>query len=440
MAAVLIIEDDVAFAQLLVRFLQRHGHVVSTASRVQTGIGALKAEVFELVLLDYRLPDGEGWEVLQYLRGQGSPMPPVIVMTTFNDVKTAVRTIRSGASDYITKPVNPDELLLAIKEATTASRANSTQAVATPLYIEGASEAAIRLQKHIALVAPTDFSVIIQGESGTGKELAARMIHAQSKRRDAPFVALDCGVLSQELAGSELFGHVKGAFTGAVIHKTGMFEAAHGGTLFLDEVGNLSYEVQVKLLRALQERTIVPVGGNKPVRVDVRIIAATNDDLRDGARNGRFREDLYHRLNEFGIDMPPLRERRTDIPLFVAHLVQQTNTELGKQVKGVTDSVMALFMSYEWPGNLRELRNIVKRAVLTAETNEIDLHNLPQDMQVLPNKQPIDEGLKTIQADNEKELIVKALADARYNKAKAARLLHIDRTTLYYKMNKYNIS
>jgi two-component system response regulator HydG len=440
MAAVLIIEDDVAFAQLLVRFLQRHGHVVSTASRVQTGISALKAEVFELVLLDYRLPDGEGWEVLQYLRGQGSPMPPVIVMTTFNDVKTAVRTIRSGASDYITKPVNPDELLLAIKEATTASRANSTQAVATPLYIEGASEAAIRLQKHIALVAPTDFSVIIQGESGTGKELAARMIHAQSKRRDAPFVALDCGVLSQELAGSELFGHVKGAFTGAVIHKTGMFEAAHGGTLFLDEVGNLSYEVQVKLLRALQERTIVPVGGNKPVRVDVRIIAATNDDLRDGARNGRFREDLYHRLNEFGIDMPPLRERRTDIPLFVAHLVQQTNTELGKQVKGVTDSVMALFMSYEWPGNLRELRNIVKRAVLTAETNEIDLHNLPQDMQVLPNKQPIDEGLKTIQADNEKELIVKALADARYNKAKAARLLHIDRTTLYYKMNKYNIS
>ena len=441
MAAILIIEDDITFSQVLEAFLTKNGFSIALADNVKTGKTLLQHNSFDLILLDYRLPDGSGMDILMFLRNNQLQVP-AIVMTSFHDIRTAVKTIRSGAYDYITKPVNPDELLLVIREALVKRETPSPAGVQPAEYIAGTGVAAQKLQAHIQLVAPTDFSVVIQGESGTGKELAARNIHDLSKRKDAFFVALDCGALSPELAGSVLFGHVKGAFTGATQDKKGLFEEANGGTLFLDEVGNLSYEIQVKLLRALQERIIQPVGSNNYINVNVRIISATNDNLLNSVRSGKFREDLYHRLNEFSIYIPSLHERKEDLPLFIDHFIQQTNYELGKQVKGVTNDVNTLFLNYDWPGNLRELKNIIKRGVLLAAGNEIGPSELPNEMlltvrEALPRS---TRDLKTIQEINEKQQIIKALEQTRYNKSKAAKLLNIDRTTLYYKITKYNIT
>jgi len=438
MATVLIIEDDNSFSLLLERFLSRHGYDITIAADIKNGRKALTDRRYDLILLDYRLPDGLGLDILAHINELPQPRSKVIVMTTFNDVRTAVQTIRMGASDYITKPINPDELLHAVNDALGNKREKSEKAKEISAYVAGHSPAAQLLKKHTELVAPTDFSVIIQGESGTGKELAARTIHNLSKRNGAPFVALDCGALSAELAGSELFGHVKGAFTGALQNKTGLFEAADGGTIFLDETGNLSYDVQVKLLRAIQERTIVPLGSVKSKKVDVRIITATNENLLNAVKEGRFREDLYHRLNEFKIEMPPLRQRIEDLPIFCDTFIQQTNTELNKHITGLSNEAMDIFLHYDWPGNLRELRNIIRRAVLTATSSRVELSDLPPEMLTSINNTP-DSSLKSIQEDQEKDMILKALAEARYNKSKAARILDIDRTTLYYKMNKYNI-
>jgi len=437
MATILIIEDDATFSQLLEGFLHKNGFSVTVAGDIARGKNHLEQQFYDLLLLDYRLPDGNGLSLLEWLRDNNMTTIPII-MTSFHDVKTAVKTIQTGAFDYITKPVNPDELLMVIREA--ISKANAPVAQPQVKYPRGAGETARKLYEHIELVAPTDFSVIILGESGTGKELAARNIHELSKRKKAPFVALDCGALSAELAGSALFGHIKGAFTGALQNKRGLFEEADGGTLFLDEVGNLGYEVQVKLLRALQEREIQPIGSNQHIRTDVRIICATNDNLLNTVRNGKFREDLYHRLNEFTIYMPSLRERKEDISTFVDFFIGQTNNELGKKVTGVSDEVFSLFLRYDWPGNLRELKNIVKRAVLQADASEITTAHLPPEMQPTVLKSlPDPNGLKLAHALREKELILKALDQVKNNKAKAARLLKIDRSTLYYKMTKYKI-
>lgn len=422
---------------MLEQFLLRHGYEVTVAHNVKTGKACLLTKNFDLVLLDYRLPDGLGMDLLTILHSQYKHTAPII-MTSFHDVRIAVKTIRSGAYDYITKPVNHDELLLIIQEALSKKDAKTAPVVRMPKFIEGTSMVSKQLHEYIKLVAPTDFSVIIQGDSGTGKELAARSIHNFSKRSGSAFVALDCGALSAELAGSELFGHVKGAFTGALQQKTGQFEAADGGTIFLDEVGNLSYEIQVKLLRALQERVIQPVGSNKQIKVDVRIIAATNENLLNAVKNGKFREDLYHRLNEFKIQMPALQERREDIMLFVDYFIKQTNSELGKKIKGVSKDVELLFMKYDWPGNLRELRNIVKRAVLLTTTDEISVAALPNEM-LLSVQREAAQLAAPHNATDEREMIINALEETKYNKSKAAKLLNIDRTTLYYKMSKYNI-
>jgi two-component system response regulator HydG len=281
----------------------------------------------------------------------------------------------------------------------------------------------------------------VQGDSGTGKEQVARSIHNKSKRSGRPFIAIDCGALSNELAASELFGHIKGAFTGALLDKKGQFEAADGGTLFMDEVGNLSYEVQVKLLRALQEREIQPVGSNKIIKVDVRIVTATNDDLINSVKNGSFREDLYHRLNEFKIQLPPLRDRPEDMSLFIEYFIKQSNREFDKRVKDVSPDVNMLFQTYDWPGNLRELKNIIKRAVLLTNTDTIEMEALPEEMAFTVSNaaKTASADLKQIQSETEKELIEKTLKEVKYNKSKAAKLLNIDRTTLYYKMAKYGI-
>lgn len=441
MAGILIVEDDLTFSQILEGFLRRHHHEVYTAANVKAGIELLESKGADILLLDYRLPDGTGLEVLGHLTAQDKKIPSV-VMTSFQDIRTAVKAIRSGAHDYITKPVNPDELLMIINELLQQSGSNAGDVNKdAPGMVLGDSAVAVEVQQHISLVAPTDMSVIIEGESGTGKEQAARTIHDLSKRAGKPFVAIDCGAIAKDLASSELFGHMKGSFTGALQNKKGQFELADGGTLFLDEVGNLSYEVQVKLLRALQEREIQPVGSDKIVKVNVRVITATNDDLLSSVKKGEFREDLYHRINEFKIKLPALRQRGDDMILFVQHFINQSNKELGKNIDGLSSEVKLLFDKYDWPGNLRELKNVIKRAVLLSRGSLITKDAIPAEMVYeIENAHVINAtDLKTIQSETEKELIIKTLEQTRYNKSKAAKLLNIDRATLYYKMTKYEI-
>lgn len=439
MAAILIVEDDNTFSQLLESYLQRNDFATATAGSITEAKQLIGQQSYDLILLDYRLPDGTGIEILEQIRSAGSDTP-VIIMTSFYDIRTVVQTMRCGASDFITKPVNQDELLLTIRQVLHKKQQPAVLSQPMPEYIKGISAGARQLYEYIELVAPTDFSVIIQGESGTGKEQAARSIHDLSRRKNAPFVALDCGALSAELAGSELFGHIKGAFTGALQNKKGLFEMANGGTLFLDEVGNLSYEVQVKLLRAIQEREIQPIGSNTIIKVDTRIICATNDNLLNSVNRSKFREDLYHRLNEFSIQIPALRERVEDIPLFIDFFIAHTNRELQKNITGASPQVMDLLKHYDWPGNLRELKNIIKRAVLLANGNEITTADLPQEMLMPMYNNVQQKGLKDIQSNNERELIIETLKKAKFNKSKAAKLLNIDRTTLYYKIAKYRIN
>lgn len=439
MAHILIIEDDLTFAGILRGFLEKKGHSVAAAHNVKEANTSLQKQQYDILLLDYRLPDGTGLDVLQNSTLQ-EHCAQVIMMTSFNDVRTAVNAMRMGAYDYITKPVNPDELLMILQEALQKNDKTVQPAPSGAEFVEGTSAAAQQIHDYIKLIAPTEMSVIIEGESGTGKEQAARKIHQLSKRSNGPFVAIDCGALSNELAASELFGHIKGAFTGALHNHKGQFEVARGGTLFLDEVGNLSYEIQVKLLRAIQERIVQPLGSNKQVQVDVRIITATNDDLLGSVKAGRFREDLYHRINEFSIKLPALKDRGQDMELFITHFIMQANKELDKHVTGIADDVRKLFYNYDWPGNLRELKNIVKRAVLLTNSATIGMDALPEEM-VITVEQPVHPAndLKALQEMSEREMIIKTLKEVKYNKSKAAKLLNIDRTTLYYKISKYNI-
>jgi two-component system, NtrC family, response regulator HydG len=332
MAKILLVEDDITFSQLLQHFLAKNGHAVEAVNTIKDSFKLLALLKFDLLLLDYRLPDGIGLDVFIKAIENGEKIP-AIIMTSFNDVRTAVKAMQAGAFDYITKPVNPDELMMIIGNALNQKEDIPEQAQ-NPKdgFIKGSSEDADKLHAYIEIVAPTDMSVIIQGETGTGKEYAARAIHQLSKRADKTFTAIDCGALSRDLAASELFGHIKGAFTGAITDKKGLFETSDGGTLFLDEVGNLSYDVQVKLLRALQERTIQPIGSTKQIPVNVRIITATNDDLLNSVNNGDFRQDLYHRINEFKIQLPSLRDRGNDLDLFINHFIALSNQELNRNV------------------------------------------------------------------------------------------------------------
>ena len=442
MAKILILEDDTTFAQLLEVFLTKNGHEISLATHIKSSFKLIENESFDLFLIDYRLPDGIGFEVITHTRNLGITTP-IIIMTSFNDVRTAVKSMQLGAFDYITKPVNPDELLMVIKSSLTKKESkDDKREVADADLIKGKSAIADKLYQHIDLVAPTDMSVIIQGESGTGKEFAARTLHQQSKRAAKPFIAIDCGALSKDLAASELFGHVKGAFTGALNDKKGQFEAANGGTLFLDEVGNLSYEVQIKLLRALQERIIQPLGSTKQINVDVRIITATNDDLLNSISAGEFREDLYHRLNEFKIQLPALRNRGSDLELFINHFVQLSNRDLGRNVKSISAEAKSLLLNYDWPGNLRELSNVIKRMVLLTPGEVAQVNALPDEMMISVNQQTLpgsSSDLKAVHEQNEKTLIAEALIKAKHNKSKAAKMLNIDRKTLYAKMERYGI-
>lgn len=440
MAKILIVEDDTTFSQLLEGFLRKHGHNITTAKNIKSALKHISEDTFDFLLLDYRLPDGTGMDVLEKVR-ENSGNIPVIIMTSFNDVRTAVKAMQSGAFDYITKPVNPEELLMIMGEAMRDKNENIS-AEAGPEFVKGASPQSDKLFEHIDVVAPTDMAILIQGESGTGKEYVARAIHRQSKRAAKPFVAIDCGALSKDLAASELFGHVKGAFTGAIADKRGVFEWADGGTLFLDEVGNLSYDVQVKLLRSLQEKVIQPLGSNKQIPVNVRIITATNDDLVNSVGEGGFRQDLYHRINEFKIQLPPLRARGSDIDIFIKHFIKLANAELGRSVTGLAADAKAILHKYDWPGNLRELKNVIKRMVLLSLSEIAGTDTLPDEMLFsvshnIPQNRQSD--LKAQNEINEKQLIQKTLVQVKYNKSKAAKLLNIDRKTLYSKIERYGL-
>lgn len=442
MIKVLLIEDDRTFAKILQTFLTRKGFDVDVRYDLKSGEEALQSNKYRLLLLDYRLPDGIGLDLIT-VSGEVTPTIPTIVITSFNDVRTAVKSMQSGVYEYIIKPVDPEELLLVINQALKAPGAEEKKLNLPKNFIRGNSAGSDQLYEHVALVAPTDMSVMILGESGTGKEHIARSIHDLSKRADKSFVAIDCGVLSRELAASELFGYVRGAFTGALQDKKGLLESANGGTVFLDEIGNLGYDVQVKLLRMLQERTIQPVGSSKYIHVDIRLITATNEDLPGAIANGSFREDMYHRINEFKIVTPPLRERGEDLELFVHHFIQLANTELNRKVEAVSPDVLAIFKSYDWPGNLRELKNVIRRMVLLTPGAIADQAALPAEMMTSmpqPSARAQTEDLKLNQEHTEKELIAQALQKTRYNKSKAALLLNIDRKTLYAKMERYGIS
>lgn len=436
---ILIIEDDLAFGTMLSGWFKKNGFSAKVATNITDARKEILKNPYSLILSDLRLPDGDGIMLLQWIKEIKKDIP-FIIMTSYADVSTAVLAMKLGAEDYLQKPINPailrekiDSVLNSAKPKETAPRKNKSKILSSG-FVAGKSLAAKTMQDHILRVAPTKMTVLILGESGTGKEFAARLIHDNSTRKDAPFIAIDCGALSGELAPSELFGHLKGSFTSAHDNKTGIFEQAKGGTVFLDEIGNLSYEVQVQLLRALQEKKIRPVGSAKDIDIDVRIIAATNENMISAISEGVFREDLYHRLNEFSISVPPLRERADDIMTFANEFLKQANEELEKDITGFDAEAQKILMQYSWSGNLRELRNVVRRSALFANSDIITEQDLPQ----LTSAKIETEDL-ALNPGNEKEQIEKALKKARGNKTLAAKLLKIDRKTLYNKIHLFNI-
>ncbi|MBV9986260.1 MAG: sigma-54-dependent Fis family transcriptional regulator [Chitinophagaceae bacterium] len=518
MSKVLIIDDDLDMCRLLERFLVRNNFEVRFAHTGKKGLEEVQNFPPDVILCDFRLEDTDGKDLLLQIKSI-LPEVPVIIITGYSDIKVAVEVIKHGAYDYVTKPLFPQEILITINkaiadaknrppESTTISIETDAEPRQVPVqtdtparkiikktgngkYIFGDSKEFRHILKQMDLVSPTNYSVIIYGESGSGKEVIAQEIHSRSKRKNAPFIAIDCGALSKELAGSELFGHEKGSFTGALNQKVGSLEIANGGTVFLDEIANLPYDVQVSLLRVVQERKMRRIGGNKDIELDIRIIVASNEKLWEATKKGKFREDLYHRFNEFSINVPPLRERRNDIMTFAHFFLEHTNAELDKHVEGFQPEVEHIFKTYSWPGNLRELKNVVKRSALLADESFIDVTALPfelvnhskllfdstpgqheayeethyhvEEKPVVPDvrdypraapasvsEEPVPHMVKskpievnehtyrTASIDAEYEMIVQALKKANYNKSKAAKLLNVDRKTLYNKMKQYN--
>ncbi|MCH7412486.1 sigma-54 dependent transcriptional regulator [Belliella sp. R4-6] len=473
MANILVIDDNLDICNLLKRFLTTKGHQVETTLSGKNGIELVKSQKFDLILCDFKLRDIEGPDILQEVK-KISPETKLAIITGYSDVRVAVEVMKKGAFDYVVKPLIPDEILSLIDRAMNTpsvvpaveeninkkkDKSSETPQLDTQDYIWGKGEASKSLLKEVSLVAPTNFSVIIYGESGAGKENIARTIHNLSERKDMPFVPIDCGALTRDLAGSELWGHEKGAFTGAQSAKQGQFEIADGGTIFLDEIANLSYDIQIGLLRLVQEKKLRRIGGVNDKTIDVRIIVASNENLKESVSKGKFREDLFYRFNEFIINVPALRERGKDIMLFAEHFLSAANIELKKDVKGFSKEVSELFMRYEWPGNLREMRNIIRRSLLLTDGENVEISAIPHEIvhankfnfqgeaspqpftSSQPNIQKQEElvDLKEIAAQAEADAIKKALLENNYNKTKVAKQLGIDRKTLFNKIKLHNI-
>ena len=447
MTRILIVEDDVAFCKMLQTFLEKKDFEVSVVFTVAEAFQLLEKNKFEIILSDVRLPDREGLEILATVKEKNLRCQ-VIMMTSYAEIRMAVNAMKEGAFDYISKPFNPETILQTIQNALDLNATDQgledqeqpavrkTQ-LQSDTFVDGVSDASRKLSDYINLVAPTTMSVLITGESGTGKEQIAKSIHKKSKRSSNAFIAVDCGAIPKELGSSEFFGHIKGSFTGAISNKTGHFEAANGGTLFLDEIGNLGYDLQVQLLRALQERKVKPVGSSEEVAVDIRVITATNEDLYALVKEGKFREDLYHRLNEFTLKVPALKDRAEDLLIFSNFFLQLANEELEKEISGFSEKVVEAFLNYQWPGNLRELKNMIKRAVLLTRDEVISVNVLPHEIATAKKS---DDSFGLFKNQNEQELILEALEKVNGNKSKAAKLLSIDRKTLYNKLKQYDIS
>lgn len=466
MQRLLVIDDEVEICQLLDRFLSRKGYEVDTAYNGKDGLQKHRKNAYDLIITDFRLPDISGLDLLKEAK-RIHPSIQVVVITGYSDIRMAVEVIKYGAFDYVTKPLYPEELLHLVQaalsddnsarqneaveatsnteEATKRKSDNGKPQKSRPRrgnnYLVGNSPKSKNIYKNLEIVAPTNMSVLITGETGTGKEYVAREIHKLSKRSDETFIALDCGALPKEIAGSEFFGHEKGSFTGASVNRDGKFKLADGGTLFLDEIGNLTYEIQLKLLRVLQERKFSRIGGSKDYDVDVRIVAATNENLKVLVDEGHFREDLYYRLNEFQIALPPLRSRKEELNLFIDKFLNDANAQLEKEIIGLSEEVREKFEAYSWPGNLRELRNVIKRCVLLSPGNRIELHTLPEEIiyGADPREEDSKDSLRGAAHEAERERILEVLAETGNNKSKAARILNIDRKTLYNKLKNYNI-
>ena len=449
MDKILIVDDDPDISKLLKKFLEKNQFETFCVDRGDAAIKHIKKHKVDLVLCDYRLPDTAGIDLLKEIKAYNREIE-VIMITGYSDVRVAVNALKLGALDYVTKPLYPDEILLTINSALKNNKRSSPVTVMDRFdqkYVIGESEQSRNVEKLIDLVAPTDMTVIIEGETGTGKEYVAKAIHSRSKRNGKPFVAIDCGAISNDLAGSELFGHIKGSFTGAVSDKLGSFEMANGGSLFLDEIGNLSQENQVKLLRVLQERKIVKIGSVAEVPIDVRIIVATNEGLKNAVDDNKFRSDIYHRLNEFKIELTPLRGRKPDIRLYSYYFLNKANKSLNKEVEGFEDEAMNKLINYYWHGNIRELLNVIKRAVLLCSGKYIQTKDLPieivnsdkseEEMSNLPQND--GHNLRSASEIAERQMILKILKKVNFNKTKAAEELSINRKTLYNKLKAYNI-
>jgi DNA-binding NtrC family response regulator len=440
---VLIIDDEESLRIACEQTLELDGFSVSTAASGLAGIELARRESFHVVLLDLRMPGMDGIEVLQKLR-QESPNSMVILITAYATIESAVKAIKHGAYDYLPKPFAPESLTALVKKAASAARRTLEsdcigQEVERRMPSEvlvGRSEPMNQLMRLIRKAAPMDSTVLITGETGVGKEVAARAVHRLSRRSDKPFVTVDCGTLVETLFESELFGHVKGAFSGAVENTIGKIELADGGTLFLDEIANITINMQARLLRAVQEREVSRVGSTSKKKVDVRIIAATNRDLQQEVREGRFREDLYYRLNVIHIPVPPLRERPEDIPALTAYYIRKLATDKGKRVSDISDEAMSFLKSHSWPGNVRELINALEFAVVTCEGNGIGLSDLPYGSDDVAQATGAAGGtlLRLEQIE-----ILKALERFRGNKTRAAEHLGINRKTLREKMQKYDL-
>jgi two-component system response regulator AtoC len=452
---ILIIDDEKNIREIFSLLLEEQGYAVQEAKNGTDGLKKIQAFFPDVVLLDMNLPDLSGIEVLAKIK-ESLPACEVIIITAFGTIKTAVEATKLGAYDYLEKPIDNDELLLLISRALEVKKLrNEVDELRSELSaryrfenIIGTSSSINSIFQMMYKIARVDGTVLVTGESGTGKELVARAIHFKSPRSNGPFVVVNCGAIPKDLIESEFFGHIKGAFTDAKSEKTGKFELAQKGTIFLDEVGELSQEAQVKLLRALGEREIVKVGGTETIPIDVRVIAATNKDLEHDTKIGIFREDLYWRLAVLSIHLPPLKDRKEDIPLLCDHFIEKFNRELGKKIEGVNPKALELLLNYSWPGNIRELESVIYEAIVLSDSRIIEEDNLPKrirgktsvkEVAPSPEDKPMSDMVQSLTEQMEIELIEKALKESGGNRSKAAEKLGISRKTLFNKMVHYSI-
>ncbi len=447
MEKILIVDDNDILRFTLTELLTESGFECKAVEDGNAALKEIKNHQYEIVILDMRLPGMNGLEILKKIN-EITKSISVIMLTAFGDIKTAVEAMKLGAQDFITKPFDNDAMIMTIRKTLELKYLNEEVDLLKKKIDEstdqdnviGSSESMKKIFEQVGIVAPTNLTVLIEGESGTGKEVIASLIHKMSDRKNNQFVAIDCGAIPESLIESELFGHEKGAFTDARNAKEGKFELANEGTIFLDEITNLSDSNQIKLLRVIQERKVTRLGSKKPIKLDIRIIVATNIKLSEAVNNQRFRQDLYYRLNEFHLELPPLRERKEDIKSFVESFIKDANGNLGKNVTGVSEDVMEKLLNHTWPGNVRELRNVIIRGVLLCKADKITTLDIPDEIRMeKQNMKPEETSIVDISKEIEKELIIKALHEANGNKSRAAKILNMNERTFYRRIKNLGI-